>query len=467
MEKKKNKNKKSFPVCLKVGPSVDPERIETFLKERVESLGGWGDRRGDCADVDLVFSEKPDEAELLAGTCATLKKLAAEWNPGVCAKRTIVLLPEGKNRWDCNLVEALKSPAFDIQGVFRMDRLTGEEGKSDPEDVHRLENVLKDSIRQWLRICGKGEAEISKPVDWKAALDTRLSESGYVSLFADTSTRKMAREVKEAIHLLKNRADVIRRDARKIPSGNDKIFEEMKDKLWSASPSRIPSVLLLGESGSGKTLLAKWIGDSLLSGNFRRINISAMQTSLVDGELFGAVKGAYTDLQIDTPGLFLSQAGGVVFLDEIGDMEPASQTRLLTFLDDGLVRPLGWHGQLFAAPLFLVAATNRPLKKWIASGQSAFREDLFYRFDHVIELPPIRERRADMRLLISVTLQDEEINTGYAEGNGVRRISLDAVEELERMEMPGNFRELRGILKRACFSAAKERSETLCLRHII
>lgn len=438
--------------------------MEEVLKELTRNLGSWGERRNECVGVELGFQEKPEEAELLAGVPAALKKLAAERERDVCAKRTIVLLPEGKSRWERDLIDVLKSPAFDIQGVFRSERLLGDERRRDPEDAYRLEEVLKASVRQWLRRLGKGEEELSKPVEWKAALDTRLSESGYVSLFADSSTRRMALEVKEAIHSLKPRAEEIQKAAGELPSGETR-FEEMAKKGWGASRKRIPSVLLLGESGSGKTLLAKWIGESLLPEKFERINISAMQPSLVDGELFGAVQGAYTDLQRDARGLFLSQPGGVVFLDEIGDMEATCQTRLLTFLDDGLVRPLGWHGQPFAAPLLVVAATNRPLKEWVSSKSSSFREDLFYRFDHVIELPPIRERRADLRLLVSVTLQDEEVNAGYAEGGGVRRISIDAIEALERMEMPGNFRELRGVLKRACFAARRERKDTLCLRH--
>jgi len=458
------KTSEAFPVCLKVGASIEREILEVFLKERIESLGSWGERRSECVGVKTVFQDKPEEAELLAGIPAVLEKIASASEPGVSVKRTIILLPEGKNVWDRDLITVLKSPVFDIQGIFRMERLLTGEKRSDPEDLFRLEDVLKEAIRSWLGRCGKGEREFSKPVDWKASLDAHLSESGYVSLFADPSTRRMALEVKEAIHSLKSRAEAIQKSAEKLPLSETN-FKEMANKGWSVFAGRIPSVLLLGESGSGKTLLAKWIGESLLPKQFERVNISAIQSSLVDGELFGAAKGAFTDHPFDTKGLFLSQAGGVVFLDEIGDMEPACQTRLLTFIDDGLVRPLGWHGQPFAAPLLLVAATNRPLKEWVSSKSASFREDLFYRFDHVIELPPLRERRGDLRLLISVTLQDEDVNAGYAQGKGVRRISLDAIEALERMEMPGNFRELRGVLKRACFAARREKAETLCLRH--
>lgn len=113
----------------------------------------------------------------------------------------------------------------------------------------------------------------------------------------------------------------------------------------------------------------------------------------------------------------------------------------------------------------MVAATNRPLREWVASGREAFREDLFYRFDHVITLPPLRERKKDMRLLVSLSLQDKEVNPGFAGGEGVREISLDAIEAVENMEFPGNFRELRARLKKACSEARREGCEILCLRH--
>lgn len=114
----------------------------------------------------------------------------------------------------------------------------------------------------------------------------------------------------------------------------------------------------------------------------------------------------------------------------------------------------------------MVAATNRPLREWVASGREAFREDLFYRFDHVITLPPLRERKKDMRLLVSLSLQDEEVNPGFAGGEGVREISLDAIEAVENMEFPGNFRELRARLKKACSSVRREGGGILCLRHL-
>ena len=117
--------------------------------------------------------------------------------------------------------------------------------------------------------------------------------------------------------------------------------------------------------------------------------------------------------------------------------------------------------------MIIVAATNRPVREWIASGNPSFREDIFYRFDCVISLPPLRERRKDMRLLVSLSLQEEEVNPGYLEGDGIRRISLDAVDALERMNFPGNFRELRVRLKRACSAARREGVQILCLRHLL
>ena len=144
-------------------------------------------------------------------------------------------------------------------------------------------------------------------------------------------------------------------------------------------------------------------------------------------------------------------------------MDPRCQVRLLTYLDEGMVRPLGWSGDPIPAPCVVVAATNKPVDRLAETDDAAFRRDLFHRFDHVVRIPSLSERRKDMRLLISLTLQEDEVNPQRA----VKRISLDAVYALEQRDYPGNFRELRNVLRMACARAFRERSVCLCLRHLL
>lgn len=222
-----------------------------------------------------------------------------------------------------------------------------------------------------------------------------------------------------------------------------------------------PTILLLpGETGCGKSLLARAAADALFPGeedHFKRLNISAYTNDLIDVELFGSKKGAFTGCDEDRPGVFVSGKGRVIFLDEIGDMEPRNQTRLLTYLDDGNVLPRGTT-EKESAPCVVIAATNKRIDK----GEGDFREDLFCRFDHVVTIPPLRERKRDLRLLISLTLQDEEVNPDRKVGF----ISLDAIEYMECRNFPGNFRELRFLLRQSVRRAAASGAECLCLRHL-
>ena len=192
---------------------------------------------------------------------------------------------------------------------------------------------------------------------------------------------------------------------------------------------------------------------------FARFNISAYTKDLIDVELFGAKKGAYTGCEEDRKGIFAANIDNVVFLDEIGDMDPECQTRLLIYMDSGNVTPRG-TGVQESAPCILAAATNKPIDD---ESKSGYRSDIYHRFDHVIKIPSLRERKGDMRLLISLTLQDSEINPDRR----VAFISLDAIEFIERMDFPGNFRELRFKLKQAVSNARNSGSKCLCLRHLV
>jgi transcriptional regulator with GAF, ATPase, and Fis domain len=204
------------------------------------------------------------------------------------------------------------------------------------------------------------------------------------------------------------------------------------------------SILIVGESGTGKELVARAIhtNGSRKNRPFVTENCAALPASLLESELFGYVKGAFTGATADKKGLFEVADGGVLFLDEIGDMPTDLQKKLLRVLQEGEIRPVGSQ-QVTKVDLRLVTATNRNLDEMMKDGE--FREDLFYRLNVLpVHLPPLRERRQDVPLMVRRFL------AGLAkENNNLVRISPDAMDALVAYRWPGNVRELQNEIRRA------------------
>lgn len=203
------------------------------------------------------------------------------------------------------------------------------------------------------------------------------------------------------------------------------------------------TVLVTGESGTGKELVAEAIHQlgARRSGPFVAVNAAAIPRELIESELFGHERGAFTGAVTQAIGKFEQAHGGTLFLDEIGDMPAEAQTRLLRALQSGRIRRVGGRHEI-AVDVRIVAATNRALEPMIASG--TFREDLFYRLNVVpIHLPPLRDRREDVGALARHFLSQ-------AEGEGLPRRAIDqqAVEALALREWRGNVRELRNAVFR-------------------
>lgn len=220
-------------------------------------------------------------------------------------------------------------------------------------------------------------------------------------------------------------------------------------------------ILVRGDTGTGKTLVARWIARYLgQEGRFQHLNVSAVPPTLLESELFGSVRGAFTDAP-DRPGALVTAYGGVVFLDEIGDLPMEVQSKLLVYLDSYVFKPLGWPSERnVIAPSYVVAATNRPLQEKIKAGE--FREDLYHRFLYKVHVPPLRERKADLPLLADLVLQDSRVN----EGRRIQGISRRALRALEGYRFPGNFRELEDVLGRACMMTAHESGDIILEKHI-
>ncbi len=212
------------------------------------------------------------------------------------------------------------------------------------------------------------------------------------------------------------------------------------------------TVLVTGESGTGKELVAKAIHDSSrrAQGPFVAINCAAMPEPLLESELFGHVKGAFTDARQARLGLFLQASGGTLFLDEIGDMPLGMQAKLLRVLQERTVRPVGGDRE---SPFDtrIIAATNRDLDTEVA--EKRFREDLFYRINVVrIHVPPLRARASDV-LVLAQSFVDR---FAVVHRTGVRGLAPAAAERLMEYGWPGNVRELQNCIERAVALARYE-----------
>ena len=203
-------------------------------------------------------------------------------------------------------------------------------------------------------------------------------------------------------------------------------------------------VLILGESGTGNELIARaiWSQGRRAHAQFVSENCAALPESLLESELFGYVKGAFTGATGNKKGMFEAASGGVLFLDEIGDMPLELQKKLLRVLQEGEVRPLGGQHTI-KVDVRLITATNRNLEEMVREGD--FREDLFYRLNVLpVQLPPLRERMEDVPQLVLRFLHDLKPESG-----GRVRVSPDAMTSLLGYSWPGNVRELQNEIRRA------------------
>jgi two-component system response regulator HydG len=237
--------------------------------------------------------------------------------------------------------------------------------------------------------------------------------------------------------------DEIKRLAHREIIGSSLVLRRVIDVATQAAPSQA-TVLVLGESGTGKELLARYIHERSVRarGPFVAVNCAAIPETILESELFGHERGAFTGATSRKDGRFAKAAGGTLFLDEIGELSPSVQVKLLRVLQEGEYEPLG--GNTTKAHVRIVAATNRDLVAEVASG--GFREDLYYRLNVIaITAPPLRARREDVPLLV-----DHFLGL-YCAKNGRPRLhpTRAALEKLMDYAWPGNVRELENVIERA------------------
>ncbi len=237
-------------------------------------------------------------------------------------------------------------------------------------------------------------------------------------------------------------ADVVARDPLII--GRSEALRAICALARRVAPSDA-KVLITGESGVGKDLVAQLIhaGSKRASGPFVAVNCAAFTETLLESELFGHARGAFTDAVRDAPGKLQLANNGTVFLDEVGEMSLRMQALLLRFLESGEVHPVGADHAQTRVDVRVIAATNKNLHEAVAAGN--FREDLLYRLDVVhIHVPPLRDRQEDVRALVAHMLSKAERDIAFDE---------EALRALETYRWPGNVRELQNVIERLIWTA--------------
>jgi DNA-binding NtrC family response regulator len=271
----------------------------------------------------------------------------------------------------------------------------------------------------------------------------------------------------EEIMLLADKAletTQLRREVRALRSGQSReygfdaivgyspVMQKVKSLLARVAASPASTVLLTGETGTGKDLAAKAIhyNSERASRAFVNITVSALPEQLLESELFGHERGAFTDARQQKRGLLEAADHGTVFLDEIGEMTPPLQAKLLRFLEERAFKHVGGLNDI-RVDVRVVAATNRNLEDDVKAGR--FREDLFYRLQVMpITLPPLRERKGDIPLLVSYFV--DRYNREFKKR--IRGLSSDALSLVDQYAWPGNIRELRNALERAMLLTTKD-----------
>jgi two-component system response regulator PilR (NtrC family) len=226
--------------------------------------------------------------------------------------------------------------------------------------------------------------------------------------------------------------------------GSSVPMEKLKQTLRTVA-STASTVLIHGESGTGKELVARavHICSPRATDSFVSVNCGAFPESLLESELFGYLKGAFTGANQNKRGLFEVADGGTIFLDEISEMTLAMQVKLLRVLQERSVRPVGGASEI-AIDVRVIAATNRDLDKAVA--ENLFREDLYYRLNVIpVRVPPLRERREDIPLLVNHFLK----KYAMAAGRGILRVHKESLDSLCGYEWPGNVRQLENTVERA------------------
>jgi PAS domain S-box-containing protein len=319
--------------------------------------------------------------------------------------------------------EAVGQPCRDI---FRAD-ICG--GRCVLDEVERTKQSVTE---RRVTIVDRNGRSLTLCVNASPLKDSHGRHTGGIETFRDVSTEE---ELRRRIDKSYTFQDIVSRHPR---------MHEIFAILPDVAASNVP-VLIEGGSGTGKELLARAIHNlsERRHGPFVAVSCGALPDNLLESELFGYKKGAFTDAKTDKPGRFDAAGGGSLFLDEVGDVSPAMQVRLLRVLQEKAYEPLG-SVEPVRSDARIIAATNQALSGLVRDG--TFRQDLYYRLNVLrLELPPLKERRCDIALLVEHFRRRLNAETGKSVG----RIDPTVFDVLLRHDFPGNIRELENIMQHA------------------
>jgi two-component system response regulator AtoC len=376
--------------------------------------------------------------------------------------RVLVVDDEKAIRW--SLGEALRNEGYEVAEAE--DGKTGIKSfKDDPADIVILDLKLPDkSGLDILKTLKKEDPDL--PVIMMTAygeVDTAveaLKGGAYDFMLKPFQLEKMKVAIRHALETrqLKTELDGIREKDREnynIKSfiGKSQVMQDVFLTIRKIGESRASTILIQGESGTGKELVARAIHDASEGGKarpFLEINCAALPETLLESELFGHEKGAFTDAKMRKKGLFELAEGGTIFLDEIGEMGITLQSRLLRVLENKTFRRVGGVKDL-RTNTRIISATNRDLKVSIKEG--IFRNDLYYRLQVIpINLPPLRDRTEDIQLLANhfIAMFNKEFK------KSIKKAGKDVLKVLQDYSWPGNVRELKNVIERAILLDAED-----------
>ncbi|MCK4236616.1 MAG: sigma-54-dependent Fis family transcriptional regulator [Candidatus Krumholzibacteria bacterium] len=376
-------------------------------------------------------------------------------------KKILIIDDERAIRW--SLGEALKNLGFEVE-----EAANGEKGinlfHKDPADLVILDLKLPDTdgitVLKQLKSVDEGLPVVMMTAYGEVETAVEAIKGGaYDFILKPFQLEKMKVSIKNAIESrrLKNELNGIRKKEREAYDfkhflGKSKVMKDIFKKVKKIGESKASTVIIQGESGTGKELVARAIHECSNGGNrpFLEINCAALPETLLESELFGHERGAFTDAKYRKKGLFELAEGGTIFLDEIGEMGITLQSRLLRVIENRSFRRVGGVKDL-SVNTRIISATNRDLKQAIKQG--FFRNDLYYRLQVIpIFIPPLRERKEDISLLANhfISLFNKEFK------KKTKKISPDIAGLFKSYSWPGNVRELRNVLERAILLEAED-----------
>lgn len=363
-----------------------------------------------------------------------------------------ILVVEDNTKIRANLIFQLEDEGYDVHGL-----------PSAEDALVDIEAAMPDVLLLDVRLDGMSGVDLVKTLSDRNCLPPTIIVSGEASISETVEALKFGvydfieKPVgqERLLQSVKNCLEVnaLRRHIEELKSrlpgdgttilGKSESVARLRGLIDKVAPTQ-GRVLILGESGTGKELVAACIHENSprVAQPFVKINCAAIPTHLIEDELFGHVRGAFTDARNDKPGLFEQAHRGTLFLDEIGDMDVQLQARLLRVLEDGKVRRVG-DTRDREVDVRVIAATHCNLEKLIEAKK--FREDLYFRLSTIpIEVPPLRERREDIPLLFThFADQSSQMNKLPK-----RRVATEVLDALSAYHWPGNIRELRNIAER-------------------